>query len=158
MRFILPLLLTLSACSQSSDVLEELPNSSLAGQDRQVMPEARMEAAQQRPVTVGEDGPRFPACSGQGQASGPRAVPVRAAPFANATITGQMAAGTRALVCTRSIDQKWLGVVIPPAADPADNAAAPVDCGVGDPVDRKQPYDGPCLSGWVSSVAIRLVG
>lgn len=164
MRFARPLILTpmlmlmLAACSQSSDVMEELPNSSLAGRERETVPEARMEAAQRRPVTVGEDGPRFPACGGLGQATDARGVAVRAAPFSNAAEMGRMAAGTRAFVCTRSIDQRWLGVVIPPASDPADNASPPVDCGIGDPVDRKQAYAGPCPSGWVSSAAIRLVG
>ena len=57
-------------------------------------------------------------------------------------------------VCTRSIDQKWLGVVIPP---PVTEGAMPTDCGVREPVDRKQAYAGPCVSGWVSSAYVRLV-
>jgi hypothetical protein len=82
---------------------------------------------------------------------------VRAAPFANAQEIGRMEEGGRAHVCTRSLDQKWLGVEVRPPEPQGDNEAAPVDCGVSDPVDRKQPYEGPCLSGWVSSASIRLV-
>ena len=58
MRAILPLFLMLGACSDSSDVLEQLPNSSIAGAPRDDMPETRLEAKITRPVTIGEDGPR----------------------------------------------------------------------------------------------------
>jgi hypothetical protein len=160
MRFVLPVLLCLAACSKTSDVLEELPNSSLAGAAREEVTESRMEAAQKRPVVIGEDGSRLDACGVRGQAVrvGAAGLAVRAAPFADAPETGRMAEGARAFVCTRSLDQKWLGVVIQPASDPADSAAAPADCGVSEPVDAKRAYDGPCLSGWVSSASIRLVG
>lgn len=160
MRISFPLLLLLSACSQSNDVLDELPNSSLAGAPREAVTETRMDAAQARAVTIGEDGPRFAACAGRGQVIGVGAngLAVRAAPFADAPETTRLAGGERPFVCARSIDQKWLGVVIPPTADIADNGAAPVDCGVSDPADTRRAYAGPCASGWVSSAAIRLVG
>src|SRR3546814_7934270 len=87
---------------------------------------------------------------GQAARVGAGGAPVRAAPFSDAREIARMAEGARAWVCTRSLDQKWLGVVLVPEP-PADNATAPVDCGVSEPVDRKQPYDGPCLSGWVRS-------
>ena len=150
--------LMLAACSKSSDVLEELPNSSLAGAAREDVPETRLESSLARPVTIGEDGPRLDACGAMGQAGrvGAKGLPVRAAPFADAKEMARMSEGGRAWVCTRSLDQKWLGVVL--AAEPSsDNASEPADCGVSEPVDRKQPYDGPCLSGWVSSAGIRLI-
>lgn len=155
---ILTLVLMLAACSKSSDVLEELPNSSLAGAPREEVPETRLESRLVRPVTIGEDGPRLDACGAMGQAVrvGAGGAAVRAAPFSDAGEVARMAEGSRAWVCTRSLDQKWLGVVLVPDP-PADNAAAPVDCGVSGPVDRKQPYDGPCPSGWVSSAAMRLI-
>lgn len=155
---ILTLVLMLAACSKSSDVLEELPNSSLAGAPREEVPETRLESRLVRPVTIGEDGPRLDACGAMGQAVrvGAGGAAVRAAPFSDAGEVARMAEGSRAWVCTRSLDQKWLGVVLVPDP-PADNAAAPVDCGVSGPVDRKQPYGGPCPSGWVSSAAIRLI-
>ena len=151
MRAIIPLFLMLGACSDSSDVLEQLPNSSIAGASRDDMPETRLEAKITRRVTIGEDGPRLDACAAMGQAVrvGTQGLAIRAAPFAEAQEVGRLAEGARALVCTRSLDQKWLGVVVVPQP--------PTDCGLSEPVDRKQAYAGPCLSGWVSSASIRLV-
>jgi hypothetical protein len=91
---------------------------------------------------------------GQATRVGPQGLSVRSAPFAEAKALAQLAEGARVHVCTRSIDQKWLGVVIPP---PVTEGAAPTDCGVREPVDRKQAYAGPCTSGWVSSAYVRLV-
>ena len=159
MRRILFLPLLLCACSDSGDVLEQLPNSSIAGAPREDMPETRLEAKISRAVTIGEDGPRFDACGALGQAVrvGARGLAIRAAPFADAQEIGRMAEGARAHICTRSLDQKWLGVVLPLSGPEQSDGAAPVDCGVSEPVDRKQPYTGPCLSGWVSSAGIRLI-
>ena len=151
MRALFPLFLMLGACSDSSDVLEELPNSSIAGAPRDAMPETRLEAKIIRPVTIGEDGPRLDACGAMGQAArvGARGLAIRAAPFADAQEIGRLAEGGRVHVCTRSLDQKWLGVVV--------LMPAPNDCGLSEPVERRQPYEGPCLSGWVSSASIRFV-
>ena len=151
MRAILLLFLMLGACSDSSDVLEQLPNSSIAGAAREDMPETRLEAKITRPVIIGEDGPRLDACAALGQAVrvGAQGLAIRAAPFAEAQEIGRLPEGSRAFVCTRSLDQKWLGVVILPQN--------PADCGLSEPVDRKQAYAGPCLSGWVSSASIRLI-
>lgn len=151
------LVLMLAACSDSREVLEELPNSSLAGAPREDVPESRMDAPMARPVTIGEDGPRMDACGGLGQVtrSGAGGLALRAAPFADAKELASLAEGQRAAICTRSLDQKWLGVVVAPT--PAGNGTATVDCGVASPVDRKQPYDGPCVSGWVASAYIRLI-
>lgn len=151
MRALFPLFLMLGACSDSSDVLEELPNSSIAGAPRDAMPETRLEAKIIRPVTIGEDGPRLDACGAMGQVArvGARGLAIRAAPFADAQVVGRLAEGGRVHVCTRSLDQKWLGVVV--------LMPAPHDCGLSEPVERRQPYEGPCLSGWVSSASIRFV-
>ena len=151
MRALLPLLLMLGACSDSSDVLEDLPNSSIAGAPRDDMPETRLEAKITRPVTIGEDGPRLDACGAMGQAVrvGARGLAIRAAPFAEAQEVGRLAEGGRAHICTRSLDQKWLGVVVQPPA--------PADCGLSEPVERRRRYDGPCVSGWVSSASIRFI-
>ncbi|NIJ16014.1 hypothetical protein [Sphingobium vermicomposti] len=161
MRSALTLILLLCACSESSDVLEQLPNSSIAGAPRDAMPETRLEAKITRPVIIGEDGPRLDACGAMGRVVrvGTSGLAMRAAPFAEGLEVARLAEGARAYVCTRSLDQKWLGIVVAPPLpdDAADNAADNVDCGVSGPVDRKQPYDGPCLSGWVSSASIRLV-
>ncbi|BAV65277.1 hypothetical protein [Sphingobium cloacae] len=161
MRSLISLFLLLSACSDRSSVLEELPNSSVAGAPRETAPETKLESRLTRPVIIGEDGPRLDACGGLGQVirAGAKGLAVRAAPFDEAQEIGRMAEGGRAFLCTRSIDQKWLGVVIPPeASGTTGDASEAVDCGVSSPVDRKQPYDGPCQSGWVSSAFIRLIG
>lgn len=158
MRVALTLMLLLAACSKSNDVYEELPNSSLAGAPRQDVPESRMDAPVARPVTIGEDGPRMDACGGLGQVAraGADGLSLRAAPFDDARELARLADGERAFICTRSIDQKWLGVVVLPLA-PAGGDANATDCGVASPVARKQPYAGPCTSGWVASAYVRSI-
>lgn len=155
---ILSLMLLVAACSKSNDVYEELPNSSMAGAARSEMTESRMESTLVRPVTIGEDGPRLDACGGIGRVTraGTAGLPVRAAPFADAREIARMPDSRHAFICTRSLDQKWLGIVIP-SQPAADNAVQPVDCGVSGPVDRKQTYDGPCVSGWVASAYVQQV-
>lgn len=155
---LLPLLLPLGACSKSNDVYEELPNSSLAGAPRAEAPETRMDAPVARPVTIGEDGPRMDACGGLGRVtrSGAGGLPVLAAPFNDAKTLGPLYDGQRVYICARTLDQKWLGVVV--LAVPATGEAPPAaDCGVASPVERKQPYAGPCASGWVASAYVQLI-
>ena len=154
----LALILMLTACSDSREVLDELPNSSLADAPRSEVSETRMDTPSARPVTIGEDGPRLDACGGLGQVSrsGAGGLPLLAAPFADAKVIAQLPEGQRAYICTRSLDQKWLGVVVQPA--PAQEGEPAGDCGVSSPVDRKQPYDGPCVSGWLASPYMRLIG
>lgn len=160
MRSPICLLLILAGCSDSRDVMDELPNSSIAGAAREEVAESRMEAPLARPVTIGEDGPRMDACGAMGQVLGAgRPLVLRAAPFDDARIVGELAENDRLHVCTRSLDQRWLGVVVPSAAlvEAGGNGAQRADCGVTSPADRKQPYAGPCVSGWVSSARIRLI-
>ena len=158
MRIVPALMLVIAACSQSNDVYEELPNSSLAGAPREVVPDSRIESTLARPVTIGEDGPRLDACGVMGQVTraGGNGLALRAAPFAEAKSVATLAEGARLHVCTRSIDQKWLGVVVRPTPAEGDSAP-PLDCGVSSPVDRKQAYEGPCASGWVASAYVRLI-
>lgn len=162
---LLPLLL--AACSDSRDVMEELPNSSIAGAPREDVPESRMKAAIARPVTIGEDGARLAACGTVGLVRGlgaGRSLDLRAAPFMEAKQIAALPEGTRLHVCTRSLDQRWLGVVVMPPREPltdetgtAASGPAPLDCGVSAAVERRRAYDGPCASGWVSSAVIQLV-
>lgn len=163
MRAVIASLLLLAACSDSKSVMEELPNSSIAGAPREDVPESRMEEAILRPVTIGEDGPRLAACGTTGIVRG-KAAALRQAPFQEARTAAALGAGTRVHVCTRSLDQRWLGIVVIPVVPTADvtlpgNAVAPAaDCDVSDPVERRQPYRGPCRSGWVWSASVQLVG
>ena len=107
------------------------------------------------PVRIGEGGPRFAACGAAGQVvnlspAGVASLTVRAAPFAEAASVAQLGNGARLVVCTRSMDQRWLGVVLPPADTPGDA------CGVDAPVASPRGYAGPCGSGWVESAFVRL--
>ena len=106
------------------------------------------------PVRVGELGPNFAACNSQGMvrelaADGP--IAVRAGPYDQARETGRLPAGVTFFICTRSLDQRWLGIVYPA---PGQNGRV---CGVSAPTDSKRDYDGACDSGWVSSAQVRLV-
>lgn len=101
-----------------------------------------------RPVRIGEQGPSFAACGIGGEVIAPT-IPVRAAPFEEAAVIDAIEKGRTLFVCTRSIDQRWLGVVVPPAAAPQEG------CGVTTPVAGRRPYEGACLSGWVPAAAIR---
>jgi hypothetical protein len=164
MRVALISLLLLTACTDGGNVLEDLPNNSIAGAERDSMPEDQIEGALVRDVTIGEDGPRLDACGARGivRRAGAQGLALRAAPFSRARATESLAEGTRLHICTRSLDQRWLGVVvIPPPLTPSEGGnvmeAAPTDCGVSEPVERKQPYDGPCRSGWVASSYVELI-
>ena len=121
---------------------------------------ARVETAPVRtdpvPVRVGELGPNFDACGGAGRtrqldpAAGER-LEVRAAPFDTAEETGAIAAGSAFFVCTRSHDQRWLGVVY------HESGALAPECGVSSPVRARREYEGPCRSGWVPAAFVKLI-
>lgn len=107
-----------------------------------------------RPVTIGESGSNFAACATRGTVVdlGSDTQPLRRAPFADAETAGTVVAGQRLFVCTRSIDQRWLGVVVVPIDAPNNG------CGVSVPVESKRDYNGSCGVGWLRSAHVRLVG
>jgi len=107
-----------------------------------------------QPVRIGEQGPSFAACNGRGATrdrtnAGP--VPVRAAPFDQATEIDRLEPGSEFFICSRSNDQRWLGIVYEEGGQASDR------CGVSAPLARRTAYEGPCAAGWVPSAAIRLV-
>jgi hypothetical protein len=108
------------------------------------------------PVRIGELGANFNACNAAGttrnldSAAGQR-LQVRAAPFDAAAETGAIAADARFYICTRSHDQRWLGVVYEEAGSLAES------CGVSRPVAARRNYDGPCRSGWVSAAFVKQI-
>lgn len=107
-----------------------------------------------RAVRIGELGPNFQACSAAGTTRGLKAgetLPVRWAPFDNARETGSVKVGARFFICTRSLDQKWFGIVYDEGGTLAER------CGVAEPVTRRRDYDGPCRSGWVQSAFVKVV-
>lgn len=106
-----------------------------------------------QPVVIGQFGPRFDACQATGvvrSVSGEGELPVRAAPFDRARQLDTITNGDRVFVCNRSHDQSWLAIVY------AENGELSGTCGVSAPVTSRRQYDGPCLSGWVSSAFIQL--
>ena len=117
-------------------------------------PVAQAPTATALPVRVGELGPNFDACAAVGTTrhleSGAR-LPVRAAPFDVSPESDGIPAEARFFVCSRSLDQKWLGIVY----DPAGGLSA--RCGVSGPITARRAYDGPCRSGWVASAFVRLI-
>jgi hypothetical protein len=109
----------------------------------------------ERPVTIGELGPNFPACYAMARfrdrvVSEDEAVPVRAAPSDQARETSRLAASAQFFICTRSHDQRWFAVVW----DEAEGASR--RCGVSQPVSARRDYRGPCRSGWIPSSVVRL--
>jgi hypothetical protein len=147
MRFMLLILpAALIACGEPVGA----PNQ--AAEQNAAAPDALVSAA--RPVRVGELGPSFDACAGAGttrRLDAGQALAVRAAPFETAEPAGSVSAGSRFFVCTRSLDQKWLGIVF------AEDGTLAERCGVSAPLARRRDYGGPCLSGWVPSASVRLV-
>lgn len=109
----------------------------------------------ERPVTIGELGPNFPACYAMARfrdrvVSQDEAVPVRAAPFDQARETARLPASAQFFICTRTHDQRWFAVVW----DEAEGASR--RCGVSQPVNARRDYGGPCRSGWIPSALVRL--
>lgn len=153
MRLVLPLLfLALSACNGRDAPTGESTNSTSAVVQGDATAPLRPTA---RAVTIGEGGAGIAACVAHGRVvnlapGGQPYLPVRSAPFADAPETARLVKGARVFVCTQSIDQKWRGIVIPPADNP--NA----DCGVSQPIASVQPYAGPCVSGWIASAFLEL--
>jgi hypothetical protein len=149
MKILIPLAcLLLAACSQSVGM----------GNDDEALLNTNGEpmVAGTRAVQIGEGGPGFAACATVARvvnisATGETYLPLRAAPFLEAGEVLRLPNDARLLVCTRSIDQRWQGVVVPPANAPE------TDCGVGTPVASPRAYGGPCISGWVASAFVRAV-
>lgn len=106
-----------------------------------------------QPVRIGEGGAAFPACAASGTVidlspSGQAYLPLRDAPFAEGREIAKLANGQTLLLCTRSLDQRWQGVVVPDAGG--------TDCGISSPVAAPEAYQGPCKSGWVSSAFVQV--
>lgn len=166
--FVLLPALVVTGCADPEPTRQRAPGGQAAG-ERLGATESSPTA---RPVTIGEGGARFAACQGRGRVGGLRGgeLPVRDAPFDGAKQVGALTDDTHVFVCTRSLDQQWLGVVVGAAPTPsagegaaqpggpeAPAPAADVDCGVTRPVRSKQAYSGPCLSGWVENTFVASV-
>jgi len=148
MRCAFPLLLLLAGCGEAvkDDHFAREPKAE-AGEPASVDPGTV-------PVRIGELGPSFNACNAAGTS---RTLPaggqltVRAAPFDVARETGAIPAEARFFICSRSHDQRWLGVVY------AGDGALDPACGVSRPVTSRRAYDGTCRSGWVPSAFVKQI-
>lgn len=148
LAMLLPMLLMVGSGGCARRNIGDSPASTDANNSTALSPGARA-------VTIGEGGPGLAACVARGRVvnlspNEQPYLPVRAAPFADAKEIGQLHNGAQIFVCTRSIDQQWRGVVIPPSDNPQ------ADCGVKAAVATAHAYDGPCQSGWVSSAFLEL--
>lgn len=127
-------------------------NSSLDSTAAQ--PAAEADTNVTSPVRVGEYGLNFDACPWVGttrHVEAANGLAVRASPFDTSPEAGKVAADARFYVCSRSLDQKWFGIVYDEAGGLGPR------CGVSEPVASKRSYDGPCRSGWVSSAFVKLI-
>lgn len=153
------LCLATTACSESTEVSDDLPDSSAYLDNPTGRSERVMTGPSAKPVRIGEGGPRFAACQSVGEVgrhvSG--ALPVLSAPFDSAEKIDNLSAGQTVYVCTRSHDQQWFGIVYDKQSGAAAAEGGSVDCGVSSPVRAKRNYEGPCKSGWVESLFVVLV-
>jgi hypothetical protein len=149
-RFLFASILPLAACNFSAVESNDRQQPSPTAEVPQAI------APQARPVRIGEGGPGFAACQSRGTVGsldpGTTDTPVRIAPFAEAETVVALSEGATMFVCTRTLDQRWLGVVVPPFDAPD------ADCGVRARVDRPRDYEGRCASGWIAANTIRLSG
>ena len=149
-RILLLALLTVAACGEPVD------DNHFANDVDAPRAEPERTTPEGVPVRIGEGGASFNACATAGttrhiDAATGGTMAVRAAPFDTATETGTIQAGARFFVCSRSIDQRWMGVVYDPAGTLSPS------CGVSSPVATRRGYDGPCEAGWVPSAFVKLV-
>lgn len=105
-----------------------------------------------RPVMVGGD-PEFSACGPLGVVrgltpGGDGFLAWRSGPGADTRLVDTLREGDAVYFC-ESVSG-WIGVVVYPP-NPL------IDCGVMEPIVLKQPYSGPCKTGWVSKNFIEVV-
>jgi hypothetical protein len=146
-RAILLFSLALASCGEPAAVVNRA-----ADENESAAPD--VVTAEALPVRIGELGPNFQACSAAGTTRSLKpgeGLPVRVAPFDNAGVSGSVAERARFFICTRSLDQKWFGIVFDQGGSLAER------CGVAEPVTRRRDYDGPCRSGWVQSAFVKVI-
>jgi len=154
MRASLPLIVTLLAAGCADQPPGNASYGSTTPRYERPQEDRNLLTGTQTPVRIGELGPNFAACNAQGEVrerAAEGAIPVRAAPFEPARQVGELSPGSTFFICSRSHDQRWLGVVY------EAGGRANRSCGVSAPVSGRRDYEGPCDSGWVASAQVRLV-
>ena len=95
------------------------------------------------------------ACGAWGEARGAD-IPVRIAPASTARIVYRLPPGEGFWLCDGTDDDAWIGIIVEHNPLIGDQTGDP-QCGAADLVDPRQPYRGPCLSGWVPAEAVILI-
>ncbi|MEO6195569.1 MAG: integron [Thermoanaerobaculia bacterium] len=104
-------------------------------------------------VHVGGD-ENLDACSSQAvprlsAAADPGYIEVRKGPGEEFSVVDRLETERIIIVCSE--DGLWSGVVYP------ERGTDSRDCGVSSPIDKLQPYKGPCKSGWIRRDALEIV-
>ncbi len=109
-----------------------------------------------RPVLYGQ-GAEFDGCGATGEARivGDQRLDLRAAPSARATVIYRISPGEGFWLCDGA--DGWTGVVVHEGYDGNAGQGPSDDCGAAFIVVMRQPYRGPCLSGWVPSDEVLLI-
>jgi uncharacterized protein YraI len=105
-----------------------------------------------KPVMIGDD--PFSNDCGVGvvvglKAGGDGFLAVRQGPNAQAPQIDQLYAGNEVNMCDISPDERWTGIIY--SRDPA------INCDISNMISPRQPYQGRCQSGWVSSRWLELI-
>jgi hypothetical protein len=100
-----------------------------------------------RPVMVGGN-LEFDACGSIGvpkglNPKGDNFLALKSAPNLPAKRKAKLRPGQNFILCDRSADDQWLGVVVPLGKQTIS------DCGLGGGIAKRQAYRGPCMQGWV---------
>lgn len=113
---------------------------------------------QSRPVFYGS-GDEFDACgsTGEGRLAPGETVAVHSAPSANAPVIYRLSPGEGFWLCDGSAQGGWTGIVVHEGFDGNAGQGPSDDCGAAFIVPVRQPYRGPCLSGWVPSARVLLI-
>lgn len=104
----------------------------------------------QRPVRVGTGGPHADACRGIGSVANlptGDTLSVREGPNAKANRIDKLEDDTPVYICDQNGDGSWIGIVY------QANGYLPTNdkCRAEENVGSVRPYEGPCLTGWVSA-------
>jgi len=107
-------------------------------------------ASLRRPVRVGTGGPHADACRGIGSVANLPAndtLSVREGPTAKAKRIDKLEDDAPVYICDENGDGSWIGIVY------QANGYLPTDdrCRTEENVGSVRPYEGPCLTGWVSA-------
>ncbi len=113
--------------------------------------DSNLAAASSKAVMVGGEAD-FDACGGSGVVVGldPKGdgfLAVRAGPGSQYKMVEKLENGQPYFDCDQH--GSWVGIVY------TNNAQ--IDCGVGSPIAKRQPYGGPCKSGWVFKKFTKLI-